>query len=237
MQEQINIIVTLQEIDTQAGHLESRLNDVSNRIARLDEELNQFEQAITDEESTVSDLKKKYRDYESDAQLNLSRVNKIQAKLRAVKTNKEYQALLKEIEEVEAKNSEIEDHMLECLDRLDEAETTIKAKKQELTEFSERIKLEKEVIHQEAEQDRQELAKLDSETKEIYNSVATDLLEKYNSVKAQQSGGLAVVPVKNAVCYGCNMNIPPQMYNELQRQDALKFCPHCHRIIYWEESG
>ncbi len=237
MHEQINTLVILQRIDTQTGHLESRINDVSNRIAKLDEELNQFEQAITNEESLISELKKKYRDYESDVQINNSRVNKIQAKLRSVKTNKEYQALLKEIEDGETKNSVIEDQMLECLDQIDEAEKTIKNKKQELAELSERIKAEKEEIHQEADQDRQELTKLDSETKEIYNKVATDLLEKYKTVKTQQAGGLAVVPVKDAVCYGCNMNIPPQMYNELQRRDDLKFCPHCHRIIYWDNSG
>ena len=145
--------------------------------------------------------------------------------------------MLKEIEDGEAKNSDIEDQMLECLDRIDEAEKNITAKQEEFAELSESIKAEKEKIHQEAEQDRQKLAKLDSETKEIYTRVETDLLEKYNMVKAQQFGGLVVVSVKDAVCSGCNMNIPPQMYNELQRRDALKFCPNCHRIIYWDESG
>ena len=236
MQEQINILVKLQKIDTQTGNLESRLNDVSNRVASLDDELNQFERAITDEESSIDELKKKYRDYESDTQINISRVKTIEAKLRSVKTNKEYQALLKEIEDGEAKNSDIEDQMLECLDRLDEAEKNITAKKEEFAELSERIKAEKENIHQEAEQDRQELAELELETKEIYNQVETDLLEKYKIVKAQQSGGHVVVPVKDAVCSGCNMNIPPQMYNELQRRDALKFCPNCQRIIYWDEN-
>lgn len=237
MQEQINILVKLQKIDTQANNLESRLSDVSIRIARLDDELNQFERTITDEESNIDELKKRYREYESDAQINSSRVNKIQAKLRSVKTNKEYQALLKEIEDGEAKNSDIEDRMLECLDRIDEAEKTITAKKEEFAELAERIKAEKEDIHKEAEQDRQELADLDLETKAIYNSLETDLLEKYNMVKVQQSGGLVVVSVKDAICSGCNMNIPPQMYNELQRRDDLKFCPNCQRIIYWDNSG
>jgi hypothetical protein len=46
---------------------------------------------------------------------------------------------------------------------------------------------------------------------------------------------LAVVSVRNGTCQGCNMNIPPQLYNVLQRGQTIETCPSCHRIIYWEE--
>jgi predicted nucleic acid-binding Zn-ribbon protein len=49
-----------------------------------------------------------------------------------------------------------------------------------------------------------------------------------------RKGGIAISQVVNATCSGCNMNIPPQMYNELQKRDSLKFCPNCERIIYWK---
>jgi uncharacterized protein len=44
------------------------------------------------------------------------------------------------------------------------------------------------------------------------------------------------VPVSDAVCNGCNVNLPPQLYNELQRSDTLRYCPNCQRIIYWKEA-
>ena len=48
---------------------------------------------------------------------------------------------------------------------------------------------------------------------------------------------MAIVDVKMQVCQGCNMNIPPQMYNELQRGISLKYCPSCERIIYWQDEN
>jgi len=54
-------------------------------------------------------------------------------------------------------------------------------------------------------------------------------------VKAKKADGIAIVPVFATVCRGCNVNIPPQMYNELQRVDRLKNCPNCERIIYWDD--
>jgi hypothetical protein len=47
--------------------------------------------------------------------------------------------------------------------------------------------------------------------------------------------GLALAPVSNGTCRGCNMNIPPQLFNVLQRGTTIETCPYCHRIIYWDE--
>ncbi len=47
--------------------------------------------------------------------------------------------------------------------------------------------------------------------------------------------GIAVVSARSSICSGCNMNLPPQLYNELQRSEELICCPNCNRIIYWDE--
>jgi hypothetical protein len=234
MKEQIDTLVKLQKIETEAGKIKAELGQVSERLEKLDDELRDLEQVLKDEELYFDELKKKYRNYEADAQVNVSKVEKTKVKLRSVKTNKEYQALLKEIEDQETNNSEIEDQMLECLDRLDEVENSIAGKKKDYITLSDRIKSEKDRINQELQQQQQKLAELDANRAEVSSMVEPQLLEKYNLIKSQQRAGLAIAPVKNAVCYGCNLNLPPQMYNELHRRDALMFCPHCHRIVYWE---
>lgn len=236
IKEQIGILIRLQKIETEAGSIKSGLNAVTQRLEKLDDELREFEKNITDEESCATELKKKYRDYEADAQINLSALKKTQEKQRAVKTNKEYQSLLKEIEEKKTKNSEIEDQMLECLDRLDMIEEAIKTKKAEHELLSNRIRSEKEKIDREAKEGMLKLADLDSVWQDVAHRVEPNLLERYNILKGQQAGGLAVAPVRNATCYGCNVNLPPQLYNELHRWDDLKFCPNCQRIIYWDKS-
>jgi hypothetical protein len=47
---------------------------------------------------------------------------------------------------------------------------------------------------------------------------------------------VGIIAVIDAVCQGCHMNIPPQMYNELQRGDNLTKCPMCQRLIYWKNT-
>ncbi|MBU0767648.1 MAG: hypothetical protein KJ687_00940, partial [Proteobacteria bacterium] len=164
----------------------------------------------------------------------LAKNKKSQERLRSVKTNKEYQSMLKEIEDVTSKNSLIEDKMIECLERIDETEEIIAKKKNEYLQFSDRIKSEKQSIEHEAGIDKKKLDELDMDRKNVSSLIDSQLFKKYIVIKEQQ-GGLAVVPVKDAVCHGCNVNLPPQLYNELFRCDSLRFCPNCHRIIYLKE--
>jgi predicted nucleic acid-binding Zn-ribbon protein len=43
--------------------------------------------------------------------------------------------------------------------------------------------------------------------------------------------GVAVVEARAGGCMGCNMQLPPQMYNNLHRGEELITCPHCQRIL------
>ncbi len=232
MREQIEDLVKLQQIETETVRIKSALNDVSKMLDDLDSGVKIFEQTIETQERIINELKKQYRDHESDIQLNLEKEHKIQAKLRSVKNNKEYQALLKEIEDVRGKNSEIEDEMIDFLDRMDITEKIITTKKDEYINIFEDAKSEKESIKQNAEARKKRLAELDMEGAEVSRLIDPELLKRYLIIKEQSPGGLAVVLVKDAVCHGCNVNIPPQLYNELFRCDSLRFCPNCQRIIY-----
>ena len=235
MKELIKVLVQLQHLDTENVRIKSTLNDVSKILENLDSSLKEIEQIIKDQESVLNELKKQYRDYESDVKMNLAKNKKSQEKLRSVKTNKEYQSSLKEIEDVKSKISSIEDKMIECLDRMDETEEIIAKKKGEYLQFSDRIKSEKQSIEHEAGINKKKLDELDMDRKKVSGLIDSQLFKKYLVIKEQQQGGLAVVPVKDAVCHGCNVNLPPQLYNELFRYDSLKFCPNCHRIIYLKE--
>jgi hypothetical protein len=232
MREQIEVLVKLQQIETETIQIKSALNGVSKKLEDLDSGVKLFEQTIEEQERIINDLKKRYRDYESAIQLNLEKEQKIQVKLRSVKNNKEYQALLKEIEDVGGKNSEIEDKMIEFLDRMDITEKIIATKKDEYINIFENAKSEKESIKQNTEAKKKRLGELEMKSAEVSGLVDPELLKRYLNIKQQDPGELAVVPVKDAICYGCNVNLPPQLYNELFRCDSLRFCPNCQRIIY-----
>lgn len=236
IQEQINILVEVQGVELeilQAGRLVNALND---EAAALDRAVAEREALVASEKATLDDLRKAYRDLESEAKLNAAMIVKSNEKLRAVKTNKEYQSILKEIDEIRKKNSGIEDRMLEHLETIESAEAAVKAKEEELAGFIQSYNEKKETFAVKEMRERKAVEALNEKKARISAHADPHVITVLDDVK-KKVRGLAVVPVQQAICMGCHMNIPAQLFNELQRFDELRFCPHCHRIIYWKEPG
>jgi len=231
----IAALVKLQKIDIETGKLKTYLQDVPLQIKNLDQKLEEFTRKVENDEDLITELNKKYRTSESDIQLNLGKIAKSQEKLRAVKTNKEYQSSLKEIDDIKAINSKIEDGMLEFLEQIETAEKVLNESKQQSSRIVEEISQDKKSYEKAAEQSKIDLTALESERDIAAAALAAELLIIFNRQLMKQGDGMAIVEVKNAVCQGCYMNIPHQMYNELQRGNSLKYCPSCERVIYWQE--
>ena len=235
MKDQIDILVSLQEIEIESTSVNAHLCSISKRLNVLSNRQNELEQHITDETAKIEESKKKYRSHESDIKQNQVMIKRSQERLNSIKNNREYQALLKEIEELKRTNSATEELMIDCLNQIDDAEKKMVAIQEELRLVQNDIVQEQQVVGVETGTTEKRLKELDLERLKMSGKIDADLLKLFQKVQSQQIRGNAVVPVQDAVCHGCFVNIPPQMYNELQRCDKLRMCPNCQRIIYWKQ--
>jgi predicted nucleic acid-binding Zn-ribbon protein len=232
---QIKLLANLQRLETQLLKLQQRLNRLTEKRKKLDDKFQRIETLLTEGSDKLSQQQKRYRDLEANTQDNMIQAKKSEEKLSSVKNNKEYKATLKEIEDFTAKNNKIEDEMLTLLEMIEMTEKEVRAHQEEKQRISSDITSEKTAIDEEYQHGLQEIEQLKKASDNTLDQLDPANRKSFLAVKAQQADRLAVAPVNDAVCRGCHMNIPPQMYNELQRCDSLRYCPHCDRIIYWEE--
>lgn len=235
MKSAIDNMIQLQEIEIQISQTHRVIESAPERLRELKASLEEFERGIESEKSVLTDLRKRYRNHESEVQNNLDHVKKSESKLFSIKNNREYQALLKEIEDVKAKNSLIEDEMIAFLGSIETSERVLADKKREYEDLRCKLDAQSRLIEAEIEGSRRKMDRLEESCREISGRIAPDLMKKILRLR-EDVGVIFIAPVKRSVCYGCHMNIPPQMYNELQRCDSLKFCPHCERLLYWDPS-
>ena len=233
--EQTYRLVALQQVETDIKINKAAIENLPDKLAEIDAELNHAEEIVNKNEALLKDYSQKYRSYESDTEINRSKIKKSETKLESVKNNKEYQSSLKEISELKSKNSKIEDDMIQYLDKIDEIEHEIKSLNNDYKKIAERIKIKKNDLKNQVKNDEQELIQLYAERDKTLESVQKDLIKKFLMIQETQTNGVAIVQAKNSICCGCNMNIPPQMYNNLQRCNSLEFCPFCNRILYWQQ--
>jgi predicted nucleic acid-binding Zn-ribbon protein len=224
-------LVVLQQYEDDINRIEKDLAEVDGRVNALNIQLTEYEDKVAQNRTTLESLRKEYRDGESEVQMVESQITKSQEKLGAVKTNKEYQSTLKEIDDLKAKASLIEDQMLETLDRIESTENQEREDRADLAEVKIQVEEQRAQIRQQCEQQKDMLASRLKERDSVLDRLDSSTQAHYYRVK-RQGRGTAIAAVVDAVCQVCRMNIPPQLFNELMRMDSLFLCPNCQRIIY-----
>jgi hypothetical protein len=224
-------LVVLQQYEDDINRIEKDLAEVDDRVNALNSQLTEYEDKVAQNRTTLESLRKEYRDGESEVQMVESQITKSQEKLGAVKTNKEYQSTLKEIDDLKAKASLIEDQMLETLDRIESTENQEREDRADLAEVKIQVEEQRAQIRQQCEQQKDMLASRLKERDSVLDRLDSSTQAHYYRVK-RQGRGTAIAAVVDAVCQVCRMNIPPQLFNELMRMDSLFLCPNCQRIIY-----
>jgi predicted nucleic acid-binding Zn-ribbon protein len=231
---QMDLLVKLQQKDQTLDILRRQMQEGPQRMAEIEKQVDFLEQDLETDKQQIEEVQKAQRQYEAEVEDGLGHINRSKGRLLTIKSNKEYQACLKEIEEGEKGNREKEDKILGCMEEIERLRQVLKEKGEDLQDQRQRFGEEKKTIEAKMGQAQEELSREEKERSEMLKAIDPGVLARYEQIK-RRSGGLAVVNVKNTTCLGCHLNIPPQMYNELQRRDSLKYCPHCDRIIYWKD--
>ena len=234
MKETMKLLIALQGCDSRIRRIQIKKEEGPGRIQTLKESLDEALREVDEDVKQMESVKKERRQTEQDIDDFENRIVKSTIKLNSIKSNKEYQAALKEIEDLKKAKSKLEDKVLAHMETMDALET----KCQETRSRGENLRVqfekdEKEIRVTMKALDR-DLESLQHERSDFIQSIDPEILRRYDSLITHRQG-IAISPVVKGVCMGCHMGIPPQKFNELIRGDALMNCPHCTRMIYWGE--
>jgi len=231
---QIDLLAKIQEMDLALDQLRRQILKGPKQIAEKTLRIKILEDEIAAEKQKIEQTRKMQRQYEMEVEENSDRIRKSKTRLLGIKNNKEYHAVLSEIETIESANLEKEENILVCMEETERLRGLYREKEDNCACLRGVVEKEIEGIQQEMDRAQQRLLVEEQTRESIAKKIDPNILQKYERLKISR-GGLAVAQVENATCSGCNMNIPPQMYNELQRRNSLGFCPNCERIVYWQQ--
>jgi predicted nucleic acid-binding Zn-ribbon protein len=226
-------ILKIQSIDIRFDEIGKEKERIPRELEKQREEIDCLSKSVEGDSTVLEDLKVNRRKGEKELEEVEARHKKSKTRLDEVKSNKEYQAVIKELADIKALANEKEELVIQKMEDIEIQEAECEKNKAELDkaerEYREKER-EFEVMTSEFEK---EIEALTREKQELSQEFDDDLLGKYTRLRAHLRGRV-VVPVKNAVCQGCHIGIPPQQYNMLLKGDSSQICPHCGRIIYWE---
>ena len=230
MQEHIESLQKLQTVDLRIRELTEGLRKYPNEIDNLKKNLLEKEESIKLKETSLSELKEQREGLESSLSSNQESIKKSEERLFAIKTHKEYEALQKEITDTRKENLEIEDRTISVMGEIEEIETALAEEKENYASLKEQSTeqiAEKEKKIEELQISRKPAEK---EKSEIVSKIDPKILPLYEKIFNRNGRALALA--ENEKCTSCNINIPPQLYNEILKQTKLVQCPNCKKILY-----
>ena len=234
MERELETLFEAQKIETLIMEGEQKLLQAPKRLKQMEEELLALRQKIDREKEIIDELEKERRKKEKELEGEKEKIKKLEVRLYDVKTNKEYQALLKEIEAAKEANDRTEEDVLVLMDKVEDLRKDYESSNIHLKEIEKDSESERSTIEKEIKSMDEIITSLTQERDNLLSVVSENLRNIYGILR-ERRGGIAVTNVKNGVCLGCNMNIPPQLFIEVTKNKTLIQCPSCNRILFFRE--
>ncbi|MFP3868904.1 MAG: zinc ribbon domain-containing protein [Desulfobacteraceae bacterium] len=232
MLEELRQLIALQHLDKEIRALSQAKEEIPAGLNELAARLQETQAAKQMEEQKLEDLQTQHRRLDAEMAEMDDDITRSRERLMEIKDNIEYKAMLKEIAFREDRKDQKETEILELLEEIEVYQQKLAQRQEELGALQSRYEeLQAEVRTELAAINRQ-IQELMEQRPQILQQISPELLKKYEFIRERRNG-TAIAEVRQGVCMACHMNLPPQHFIELQKEQEILTCPHCQRIIYW----
>ncbi len=232
MQEILVNLIELQKIDSKIASIEGVIKNTPSQVKAVQEK---YAKAIAGYDSIKTAMEGNKQSYLAlEAELNEKKNNlaNSQSKLSSVQNTKEYESVIRELDTLKKVIAEDEIKLKDMMNLDFEYESEFS----KMVELKENLEKEiKEISSSKADEEKElhdELAKLTEKREKVASKIKKSTLMKYDRVRAHRHN-IGIASVKDEVCNGCYMHVPPQLYVEVKKDLEVHSCPHCQRILYY----
>jgi predicted nucleic acid-binding Zn-ribbon protein len=233
LNEEIKQLTELQVIDLEIAKLDAEINAEQAELSKREKAFNERQASIEELKEKVEAAERQRKELEAELADELGRIKERQSKMMQVQTNREYQSLLKEIEDGKKSIKEKEEEVVRIMET-SEANAKIMAEQEDLIADDKKALAEESAkVQKHAGEIDGKKAKISVKRDAMAKDINTSALRKYDMLRTRRNGK-AVVGVINGICQGCFMSIPPQHFNDIQKGDRILNCPTCQRILFYK---
>ena len=230
---ELDRLAALQELDRQLTEKQNQLASLTGAVREFETRRDAHRLKIRALEIERDQLETQRRDLEGRVEDESNKIRDSRMRMNRVRNEREQLALQHEVNMAQDATKQFEDVLITVLERLEQLTS-------ELGEAAGQLGVMEKATEE-------GIAERDDETKRLTDEIAQDrshrdgiagaldtgLRSRYEQIFTARNGA-AVVEVSGGTCLGCHMQVPPQLFNELQKFRDVRQCPNCHRILFWK---
>lgn len=236
----LDAIRALQEIELQIYDIRRQLARKEKFVTIQSSKVAAARAALEAEQREHRKAQVEMGDFDLTLKSRSAGIEKMREQLNSVRTNKEYAAILSQLNTEKAEVARIESKGLEMMTALDARKATLTAHEKTCHDEEQRLTELKNQLTAAQQSFAQKLGELDAARKQASGPIAAEILMMFNRV-AERYEGEAIARVGRSnprrdefICEGCNMSVTADRYNGLKTRDEIQTCSNCGRILYVE---
>jgi len=230
LRKNLKMLDELQEIDLKMDAFKGEKDALLQDIAALDGKVAEAQSSLAGNRGELAALEEEKLKLEESIALESENILRSEGHQKEIKTQKEYQAVSKEIATAKKVKAEQEELLLQRFSQIDELRGAIAAGEESLLLLEQNVAAQKEEVQAGIDRLEEGVAQVITAREAIVRGLPAGVVRRYGMLREQRRG-MAVAEARDSSCLGCNMQLPPQLYNSLFRGDELITCPHCQRIL------
>lgn len=232
MEEVFDKLRKLQGILLDEFEIERDLEEIPRELNELKSRHHKIERAISDKESSRVNNEEVIAQIRGEKEELKNNREKYESQIPLIKTQREYEAITNEIAQIDEKLQNFEEVELEATTKIENLNGELEQQQNLLEELGTTISEKEKEVAELSKNKEKELKACLKERDAVAKGLDEEIIYKFEKI-VRNKEGVGIVSVKNNVCMGCNMLLPPQFVNDVRREDRLIFCPNCSRILYY----
>ena len=233
MPTQIEMLATLQLVDQSLRAKNLEISEAEGRVAALEEAVRAQTTATATARDEVKGLGTRQRDLEGRLTAAEAKMKDRRMRITRIRNDKELGLAKREVDLLKDETATLETELVGVMEENEAATAKLQGLESELGRIKGERDAEAEALREKQNRLAAEIERERKTRTELVENVDGDLRRKYEMIFSRR-GGVAVVEVRGGTCQGCRMRVPPQLFNEIQRNlERVFVCPSCQRILYF----
>jgi uncharacterized protein len=230
---QIELLIELQQVDLSLRENTQAVSAGEERVAELVDAHRTKTIATEQARAAAAVLGTRQRDLEGRLAAAEAKMKDRRMRLTRIRNDKELGLAKREVDLLKEEITAIETELQQVYEQAEAATTTLGALETELTAIGAERDSEETALRETTARLAADIERDRSRREALIAKLDGEVRRRYEMILARR-GGVAVVAVREGTCQGCRMRVPPQLYNQIQRNDQVILCPSCQRMLHWQ---
>lgn len=229
MRDQLDALEELAKTDLAHRQIDVELAEIESNVAALREDVDRIRALLDRERQQLHDAEQLRAGHLSELEAIAEKAQRSRKRQESASKTREIEALQRELEEMKRQKEERTAEAERLSAVTSEVRAQIERHEQEFAQLTEGLKSDEAAAERRSGDLRARRAEYQIARNVVTARVRADLLRIYNMVHGRRGTGVA--DCAGGICRGCNIALPPQLFNQVLGAQRVYQCPHCQRLL------